>query len=54
MVPLFDDLPVVDDVNDVRLLDGAETVSHRDGGAASRSGIQSGLDNLFRFYTQSA
>ena len=44
----LDDLAAVEDVDDVGLLDGAETVSDGEGGAATRRGVERRLHDLFR------
>jgi hypothetical protein len=42
----LDDAALVEDVDDVRVLDGAETVGDGDGGATLRGGIKGGLHHL--------
>ena len=48
----FHHFPTINHVNDIRLLDGAEPMRDRDGGATSGGGVQSGLHDLFGFRVQ--
>ena len=46
MSAALDDLALIEDVDDVGLLDRAETVGNGNGGAAASGGIKRGLDDL--------
>lgn len=46
--------PSIDHVDDIRLLDGAQAMRHRDGGAALRGLVQGRLHNLLRLRVQRA
>lgn len=48
----FDHAALVNDVDDICLLDGAETVGDGDSGAASGGLVQRGLDHFFGFRVQ--
>lgn len=48
----LDDLALVKHVDDVGLLDRAETVGHSNGGPTTSGGVQGGLNNLFRLGVQ--
>jgi hypothetical protein len=47
MVPTLNDLALVNDIDDVRILDGAKPVSNRDCGAAFRNTVQRLLNDVF-------
>ena len=44
----------INDIDDVSLLDGAEAVRDRDGGAAARGGVQGRLHHLLRLGVERA
>lgn len=52
MGPLLHHPALIDDVDHVRLLDGAQPVGDGDGGAALRGRVQGRLDHLFRLRVQ--
>jgi hypothetical protein len=47
MVPALNDLALVNDIDDVRILDGAKPVSNGDCGAAFRNTVQRLLNDVF-------
>lgn len=46
MVPTLNNLPLVNDINDVSVLNGAETVCNRDRGATFRNAVEGFLDDF--------
>jgi hypothetical protein len=49
----LNDLTLIKDIDDISLLDRAETVSHSDGSATTSSSIQSSLNDLLGLRVQS-
>jgi hypothetical protein len=49
----LNDLTLIKDIDDISLLDRAETVSHSDGSTTTSSSIQSSLDDLLGLRIQS-
>jgi hypothetical protein len=45
---------LINHIDDIGLLDGAEPMRNGDGGAAPGCGVEGGLDDLFRFRVEGA